>query len=96
MGGCGVNNQNCNNCGGLILKPGITYGYAGPVCTCTSFTPYVVDDARLEEFESELRDRRIRNSIMPGTVDSDRTKIKQLEDELESLKKKLEKLEAAE
>lgn len=26
-------------CGGLILQPGIAYGYAGPVCHCTVPTP---------------------------------------------------------
>lgn len=24
----------CLNCGGLIMKPGVGYGYAGPVCHC--------------------------------------------------------------
>lgn len=24
----------CKHCGGLIMEPGKTYGYAGPVCHC--------------------------------------------------------------
>jgi hypothetical protein len=26
--------SSCLNCGGLIMKPGVAYGYAGPVCHC--------------------------------------------------------------
>jgi hypothetical protein len=27
-------NTSCQSCGGLIMEPGVAYGYAGPVCHC--------------------------------------------------------------
>lgn len=29
-----VVSDSCLICGGLIMKPGVSYGYAGPVCHC--------------------------------------------------------------
>jgi hypothetical protein len=32
--------NNCMTCGGLIMEPGIAYGYSGPVCHCIASPKY--------------------------------------------------------
>ena len=40
---------NCKSCGGLVMQPGVHYGYAGAVCTCSWTEAKQPTDLRSDE-----------------------------------------------
>lgn len=63
--------MNCRDCGGLIMEPGKSYGYAWPVCYCGTFmhgdsVPYVQPSAPDKDKLAELERRidHLENSLI--------------------------------
>lgn len=48
--------DNCLNCGGLIMQPNTTYGYAGKICYCPVNPKYQYQRSASKEPSSELVD----------------------------------------